>query len=94
MKTLSSFLNKKTLVRRTGIDEKSVFYVFQMMIKEEYGRQGSENIKPVSFREKKLFIQVSGATWVNEIWLNRKNIVDKVNAQLGGEEIIDLAMSN
>ena len=93
MKTLGSFLNKKTLVRRTNIDEKSVFYVFQLIIKEEYGRQGTENITPVFFKEKKIFIKASGSTWASEIWLRRKQIVTRVNKELGGEEIIDLAMS-
>lgn len=94
MKTLGSFINKKTLDRRTYIDEKSVLYVFEAIIKEEYGKQGVENIKPMFFKDKKIFIKVSGSTWPNEILLARKRIVAQVNRELGGEEIIDLAMSN
>ncbi|NTW26718.1 MAG: DUF721 domain-containing protein [Candidatus Moranbacteria bacterium] len=93
MKTLGSFIDKKTLVRRTVIDEKSVFYVFGLIIKEEYGKQGAENITPVFFKDKKIFIKASGSTWASEIWLRRSYIVKKVNKELGGEEIIDLAMS-
>ena len=94
MKTLGSFINKKTLVRRNVIDQQSVFYVFQLIIKEEYGRQGIENITPVFFKEKKIFIKTSGSTWASEIWLRRGQIVARVNRELGGEEITDLAMSN
>lgn len=93
MKTLGSFINKKTLVRRTVIDQQSVFYVFQLIIKEEYGRQGTENIMPVFFKEKKIFIKASGSTWASEIWTRRRQIVARVNKELGGEEIIDLAMA-
>ena len=94
MKTLGSFINKKSIeARRTVIDQQSVFYVFQLVIKTEYGRLGAENITPVFFKEKKIFIKASGSTWASEIWLNRGHIVKKVNEQLGGEEIIDLAMS-
>ncbi len=95
MKTLGSFINKKSLEsRRTVvIDQQSVFYVFQLVIKEEYGRQGGENITPVFFKEKKIFIKATGSTWASEIWLNRGRIVKKVNDQLGGEEIVDLAMN-
>ncbi|EKD46723.1 MAG: hypothetical protein ACD_67C00098G0001 [uncultured bacterium] len=92
MKTLGSFLNKKTLVRQTVVDEKSVFYVFSLVIKQEYGIRGAENITPVFFKDKKIFIKAEGSTWASEIWLNRAQIVRKVNEQLGGEEIIDLAM--
>ena len=94
MKTLGSFLtNKKIESRRSVIDQQSVFYVFQLIIKEEYGRQGGENIMPVFFKDKKIFIKTNGSTWASEIWLNRSRIVKRVNEQLGGEEIVDLAMS-
>jgi len=93
MRTLGSFINKKTLVRRVAIDQQSVFYVFQLIIKEEYGAQGAENITPVFFKDKKIFIKATGSTWASEIWLRRGAIVRKVNAKLGGEEIVDLALS-
>ncbi|EKD58985.1 MAG: hypothetical protein ACD_56C00013G0001 [uncultured bacterium] len=94
MKTLGSFINNKNIqARRMVIDQQSVFYVFGLVIKAEYGRLGSENIMPVFFKDKKIFIKATGSTWASEIWLNRGYIVKKVNEQLGGEEIIDLAMS-
>lgn len=93
MRTLGSFLNKKTLIRKTVVDEQSVFYVFQLVIKQEYGLQGAENITPVFFKDKKIFIKASGSIWASEIWLRRGAIVKKVNEKLGGEEIVDLAMS-
>jgi hypothetical protein len=94
MKTLGSFINKKTLVRGNVIDQQSIFYIFQLIIKEEYGRQGTESITPVFFRERKIFIRTSGSTWANEIWLQRRQIVARVNKELGGEEITDLAIAN
>jgi hypothetical protein len=93
MQTLGSFIGKKTLTKRTVIDQQTVFYVFQLIIKEEYGKQGIENITPVFFKEKKIFIKASGSTWASEIWTRRGQIVARVNKELGSEEIIDLAMS-
>lgn len=93
MQTLGSFISKKTLAKSTVIDEKSVFYVFGLVIRSEYGVRGAENIKPVFFKDKKIFIKAQGSTWASEIWLSRGQIVKKVNEQLGSEEIIDLAMS-
>lgn len=95
MKELGSLLSKRSLApKRMVVDQQSVFYVFQLVIKAEYGRLGAENIMPVFFKDKKIFIKATGSTWASEIWLNRNHIVRKVNEQLGGEEIIDLAMSN
>jgi hypothetical protein len=94
MQTLSSFISKKTLTKRTIIDEKTVFYVFGLIMKAEYGNQGVENITPVFFKDKKIFIKTSSSIWASEIWLKRGYIVKKVNQELGGEEILDLAMSN
>jgi len=92
MKTLGSFINKKTLTKNITVDQQTIFYIFQRIIKEEYGRQGAENITPLYFREKKIFIRVSGQTWTGEILLRRALIVAMVNKELGGEEVIDLAM--
>lgn len=93
MKDLSSLLNKKNLVpKRMVVDQQSVFYVFDLVIKAEYGRLGGENIKPVFFKDKKIFVKATGSTWASEVWLNRSYIIRKVNEQLGGEEIVDLAM--
>lgn len=93
MKTLGSFIDKKKLTQRPNIDEKSVFYIFSFIIKEEYGRRGAENIIPAFLRDRKIFIKTSGSIWESEIMLNRKQIVTKINRELGAEEISDLAIS-
>ena len=94
MKDFKQLIKNKASNKPIMLDEKSVFFVFQLIIKEEYGRLGSENIKPDYLKDKKIFIKVIGTNWANEIWLNRAQIVKKVNDKLGGEEIKDLAVSN
>ena len=91
MKKIGSFLDKRKLIRRTALDQESIFYIFKQIIKEEYGKQGAENIKPVFFTDKKIFVKATGSTWASEILTNKKHIIKKVNEQLGGEEIADLA---
>ena len=93
MKKIASLLDKKRLARKTALDQESIFYIFKQVIKEEYGKQGAENIKPIFFKDKKIFVKAIGSTWVSEILTNKKHIIKKVNEQLGGEEIADLAMS-
>jgi hypothetical protein len=93
MKKIGSFLDKRKLTRKTVLDQESIFYIFKQVIKEEYGKQGAENIKPIFFKDKKIFVKATGSIWVSEILTNKKHIIKKVNEQLGGEEIADLAMS-
>lgn len=92
MKKIGNLLDKRNFAKKINIDQQSVFYIFNLVIKEEYGKQGAENIKPVFFKDKKIFIKISVSTWESEILTQRKNIVKKINNQLGGDEIIDLAM--
>jgi hypothetical protein len=94
MQKLGSFLDKKTLSKRLIVDEKSVFYVFEFIIKAEYGRQGFEKIKPILFRDRKLFVRISGGLWEGEISLRKKEILNLLNKELGGDEIVDLIISN
>lgn len=93
MKTLGSFIDKKKLATQAGIDEKSVFYIFSLIIKEEYGLKGIENIKPLFFKDRKIFIKVSRSSWSSEIWLSKKELLEKINGQLGGQEVSDIALA-
>lgn len=93
MKKIGNLLDKRKFSKKINIDPQTVFYVFNLVIKEEYGKQGAENIKPIFFKDKKIFIKIAGSNWESEIWTQRKNIVKKINDQLGGNEVIDLAMA-
>ena len=94
MKTLGSFIDKKTLSRRKIIDEKSVFYIFGLVIKEEFGKQGAKNIIPTLFRDKKIVIKVVGSNWASEILLQKSYILKKLNNEFGAEEVFDLVVSD
>ena len=93
MKKIGNLLYKRKFAKKINIDQQSVFYIFNLVIKEEYGKQGAENIKPVFFKDKKIFIKTAGSTWASEILAQKKYIVKKINDQLGDNEIIDLTMS-
>ena len=93
MKKIGSLLDRRKLARK-NIDQETVFYIFRQIIKEEYGKQGAENIVPVFFRDRKIFIKATGSMWASEILTNKKQIIRKVNEHLGGEEIAELEMSN
>jgi len=90
MKKIGYFLQKKELVKKAPLDDKSVFYIFDKIIKEEYGNRGIENVKASYFKEKKLFIKAENSNWANEVWLNRQNLIEKINKELGSEEIEEI----
>ncbi len=92
MKKIGYFLKKKELVQNAPLDDKSVFYIFDKIIKEEYGNRGVENIKASYFKDKKIFIKAENSNWANEIWLNREGIISKINKELGSNEISELSV--
>lgn len=93
MKKIGNLLDKRRFAKKINIDQQSVFYIFNIIIKEEYGKQGAENIKPIFFKDKKIFIKATSSTWASEILAQKKYIVKKINDQLGDNEIVDLVMS-
>ncbi|HEX8974785.1 MAG TPA: DciA family protein [Patescibacteria group bacterium] len=94
MKNIGQLLGKKKMITRKTLDEKSVFYVFQLLIKDEYGKQGAQHIKPVYLNKNIIFLEVVGSTWTGEISLNKSYILAKLNEQLGADSIRDLVISN
>ena len=94
MRDLKQLLKNKKVGGHAALDEKSVLYVFQTVMKEEYGRQGMENIKFFSYGDNMIFVKTTGSAWANEIWLRKEAIVELINRQLGVDEIRDISMAN
>lgn len=94
MKKIGNLLDKRRFAKKINIDQQSVFYIFNLIVKEEYGKQGAENIKPVFLKDKKIFIKTTGSNWASEILSQKKYIVKKINDQLGDNEIVDLVIEN
>lgn len=92
MKDLKQLLKKRTIGAKVALDEKSVFFVFSKVIKEEYGKQGAEHIRPKLLKDKKIFVESDSSAWGSEIWLNKAYIISKVNQEIGSEEITDIAV--
>jgi len=90
MKLLKNFLAGKNFNKKTDLDEKTVFYIFEKIIKREYGRMGGENIQPRFYKKGKIFIKTQSSNWANEIWLNRQSLVKKINRELGSDEIKEI----
>lgn len=87
MKSLSNLLKKKfsgkNQERKVELDEKTVFFIFKKIIREEFGNTGSAMLQPDYFGKKILFVKAASSVWASELWLNRNKIVHKMNKELG-----------
>ena len=90
MKLLKNFLAGKNFTKKTDLDEKTVFYIFEKIIKREYGRMGGENIRPRFYKKGKIFIKTQSSNWANEIWLNRQILCKQINNDMGRDEIKEI----
>lgn len=96
MRTLKELLPKKrTLTEGESIvlDEKTLFYICKKVLVEEYGVRGGENIIPVFYKEKHLFLAPKSSLWGNEVWLQRESLKRKINALAGTEAIVEIKIA-
>lgn len=93
LKNLIDLLPKKYLSDQKELDEKTVFHVAKRIVIEEYGLQGAENITPVFYRGKKLFLNPTSSLWANEVFLQRDYLRTRINTLLGSEAIVEIKLS-
>lgn len=76
-------MKKQIIQRKIVVDDKDVFYIFQRVIKEEFGNVGAGKFKARHFGNKTVFVETESSNWASELWLNRKKIIEKMNGELG-----------
>ena len=92
MKKISHLLNQKRSAGTALIDDKSIFFLFKKIVREEYGAKGGQSFIPQLFKNKKLFLKAKSSNWANEIWVNRQEIVKKINSEIGKDELQDIVV--
>jgi len=91
MKSLGTLLQKKDLFQKKMVlDEKTVFYIFREVIREEFGKQGAAKLIPDYFQRKTIFIKFTSSAWASELRLTQKEIIKKINEKLGGKLIEEI----
>lgn len=83
MKALKLLLDKHKGLKKITFDNKDVFYVFNRVIKKEFGDIGAGKFQPDYFGKKVLVIKCSSPTWASELWLNKEKVMRKMNEELG-----------
>ena len=87
MQSLKTFLDKKNIKRKIVLDDKTVFYLFKKIIKEEFGNIGLEKLIPDYFANSTLHIKSQSSAWSSELELQKAKIMRKINKEIGSEQI-------
>jgi len=90
MKSLKTFLDKKDIQKTVNLDDKTVFFLFKKIIKEEFGNVGLEKLVPDYFANGILYIKSTSSNWASELWLQKNKIMRKINEEIGKEELKDI----
>lgn len=91
MKSLGNLLRKKNVFqKKTVLDEKTAFYIFREVIREEFGQQGAQKLIPDYFRQKTIFIRFTSSAWAAELRLMSREIIAKINKRLGNKLIDEI----
>jgi len=92
MKTIGKFLKYKKIKRKKEIDNESVFYILKTIIKVKYGEVGALSIQPSYYKDGVIFLKTSNSNWANEIWLNKKMLIDEINKKIGENEVKEIKL--
>ena len=83
---------KKYLAKRTAPDKEAVFYVFKEVVQEYFGKVGLEKLVPDYFSNGTLFIKAQNSVWSSELWINRLEIIRKINKKIGEDFVREIKM--
>lgn len=90
MKLIGGFLKTRELKRRVELDKESIFYILKNIIRVKFGEVGVLNIKPDFYKQGIIYLKIENSNWANEIWLNKKMLIDEVNKKIGEDEIKEI----
>ncbi len=93
MRSLKDFIGKREgAVQPASIDDKTVFFIFQKMIREEYGTRGMAELEPVSFVDGVLSVKANNPLYSSELWIRREKVREKMNVALEQDVVLELRL--
>lgn len=97
MKTIKKLLFRKqkqlSSSKEKEIDEKTIFHIAKRVIIEEYGKRGGENVIPVLYKDKKLFLSPRSSLWASEMMLERAYLCKQINKMIGAEVVKEIKVT-
>ena len=83
MRDLKSLLNRRKDLKKIAFDTKDVFYIFNRIIKREFGEIGAAKFQADYFGKRVLVVRCESSAWASELWNNKGKIIRKMNEELG-----------
>lgn len=93
MKKIGLFISNKIQQRKVALCDKDFFYLFERIIRAEYGNQGVKNLKATYLKNGKIFVKSDSSIFSNELILNKNEIIRKINQEIGSEDVIDIKVN-
>ena len=93
MRSLKDFIGKREGdFRSAALDDKTIFFLFRKIVKEEYGSRGANELTPTAFAEGVLSIKASSPLYSNELWIRRETLIDRMNRELGTSAVKEVQL--
>lgn len=92
MKLLGNLLKKRKNKAKISLTDKDVFYIFNQVIKEEFGNFGSAKLTADFFKNKTIFVKSISSAWGSELFSNRTEIIKKINDELGEDAVREIRL--
>ncbi len=93
MRSLKDFIGKRNnSVQAAPLDDKTVFFIFRKMIREDYGARGSAELEPVIFADGILSIKANNPLYSSELWVHRETIRERMNTALEQNAVLELRL--
>ncbi|MFA6047387.1 MAG: DUF721 domain-containing protein [Parcubacteria group bacterium] len=90
MRSLKNLFDKRKELRKFSFDNKDVFYIFNKIIKKEFGLIGASKFQVDYFGKKVLVVRCESPAWASELWLNKEKIMRKMNEELGEGAVLKI----
>lgn len=91
MNSFQNILHAK--VAKTGpesspvMDEKTIQFLFEKVVQEQYGVKGRSNVIALSFRKGILTLGIYKSLWQAEVTLTKDDLRESLNKKIGSEMI-------
>ncbi len=97
MRSLGHFFQEKNVQKEASLrkkeislDTKTIFFLFDRIVREYYGKRGGGVIHPSRYENKVLFIKVASPLWANELLIQEGELCRKLNQEIGGEAVVGI----
>lgn len=94
MRSLNEFIRKRSSTSQvTPVDDKTVFFLFRKIVREEYGLRGGLELEPVEFREGVLSVKANNPLYASELWMRKEALLSHMNQSLEQEVVKELRLA-